>query len=352
MTKPAQPLRVDAVMLAYGKEPWLADAVDAVLSSTGVEVTLTLVDNGSESVASLAPRPGLRILRPSTNTGFAGGCNLGADDSRAEGGSAAREPADFLAFVNSDAIVAPDAIAKIAGVAAEPGVGAAMGSIRYADRLDVINTSGNPLHIAGLSWAGGNEEPADRHARRTTVASLSGCAFVIPRALWRELGGFAQEYFAYHEDTELSLRLWQRGYAPAYVPDAVVGHHYEFSRNDLKFYLLERNRLVTVLTTYRTRTLLLLLPVLLLTEAAMTATAAAGGWLRPKARGWRWLWQHRAWIRARHRQLQNERTVGDAALVNVLTTDFRPSNVDVPPGMGLYNAAVTIWWRIVRPLVR
>ena len=335
-------MRIDAVMLAYGKEPWLADAVDAVLASTGVDVHLTLVDNGSESVATLTPRPGLRILRPGTNTGFSGGCNLGA----------AEATSDVIAFVNSDAVVAPDALAKIRAVAAEPDVGAAMASIRHADRLDIINTSGNPLHIAGLSWAGGNDEPAERHAERTTVATLSGATFAVQAALWRDLGGFAPEYLAYHEDTELSVRLWQRGYAPAYVPDAVVGHHYEFSRNDLKFYLLERNRLLTVLTVYRTRTILLLIPVLLLTELAMTATAISGGWLRPKARGWAWLWRQRAWIRARHRQLQAERVTGDAALLPILTADFTPSNVDAPPGVGLYNLAVRGWWRLVRGFVR
>jgi GT2 family glycosyltransferase len=332
--------RLDVVMLAYGKEPWLAEAVDAVLASTGVEVTLTLVDNGSESVAGLTPRPGLRILRPAENTGFAGGCNLGA----------ASAASDVIAFVNSDAVVAPDALAKVRAAALEPGVGAAMASIRHADRLDVINTAGNPLHLAGLSWAGGNDEPASRHATRVSVPTLSGCTFAIRAGLWRDLGGFAPEYFAYHEDTELSVRLWQRGLAPAYVPDAVVGHHYEFSRNDLKFYLLERNRLLTVLTAYRGRTIALLVPVFLLTEVAMLATAVSGGWLRPKVRGWAWLWRNRRFLRDRRRQLQSERSAGDATLP--LTAEFTPSNVDAPPGVGVYNLFVRTWWRIVRPLVR
>ncbi|NUT03032.1 MAG: glycosyltransferase family 2 protein [Hamadaea sp.] len=340
MTDSTAGARLDVVMLAYGKEPWLAEAVDAVFASTGVDVTLTLVDNGSESVAAITPRPGLRVLKPTENTGFAGGCNLGAAEAQS----------DAIAFVNSDAVVTPDALAKVRAVALEPGVGAAMASIRYADRLDVVNTSGNPLHLAGLSWAGGNEEPADRHATRTAVPTLSGCTFVIRADLWRELGGFPTEYFAYHEDTELSVRLWQRGLTPAYVPDAVVGHHYEFSRNDLKFYLLERNRLLTVLTVYRMRTILLLLPVLALTELAMLATAVAGGWLRPKVRGWGWIWRNLGFLRTRRRQLQAERVVGDAALP--LTPDFTPSNVEAPPGIGLYNAFVRAWWSLVRRFVR
>ncbi|WBB68811.1 glycosyltransferase family 2 protein [Micromonospora sp. WMMD812] len=340
MTRP----QVGAVMLAYGPEPWLVDAARAVLASTDVEVELVVVDNGctGRSIDDVKGLPGVRVVRPEENTGYSGGCRLGA----AEVGG------DWLAFVNSDAIVAPDALAKTLAVAAEPGVGAAMASIRLADTPELINTAGNPLHFSGLSWAGGNGEPATAHARRTTVPSLSGCCFVISRRHWQELDGFAAEYFAYHEDTELSLRLWQRGLRLEYVPDAVVRHHYEFSRNELKLYLVERNRLVTLLTAYEARTLVVLAPVLLLTEAAMLAAALAGGWTRQKFRGWGWLWRNRGWLRARRRRLQAERTVPDGVIAELMTARVAPSIVNAPPGMGAFNAFTAAYWALAKPLLR
>jgi GT2 family glycosyltransferase len=336
-------MRVTAIMLAYGPEPWLADAVDAVLASTGVEVDLVLVDNGTTSPAlgEIKGRPGVRVLRPAENTGYAGGCQLGAAEATGE----------YLAFVNSDAIVSPTALAALAAVAAEPGVGAATGSIRLADTPELINSAGNPLHFAGLSWAGGNGEPASRYATRRQVPSVSGCCFVVRREVWQRLGGFAPEYFAYHEDAELSLRMWQQGLAVEYVPEAVVLHHYAFSRNDLKYYLVERNRLITLLTGYQARTLLLLAPVLALTEAAMVAAALAGGWLRPKLRGWGWLWRHRSWLRARRHLLQAARTVGDRQVAELMTARFDPTNVAAPPGIGVYNLVAGGYWRLVRPLL-
>ncbi|MFI7549065.1 glycosyltransferase family 2 protein [Micromonospora sediminimaris] len=338
-----RPPRVTAVMLAYGAEPWLVDAARAVLASTGVDVELVVVDNGctGHGIDVVKGLPGVRVIRPEVNTGYSGGCNVGAAEATGE----------WLAFVNSDAIVAPDALAQVVAVAAEPGIGAAMASIRLAHDPGLINTSGNPLHFTGLSWAGGNGEPASAHAERTAVPSLSGCCFVISRHRWEELDGFPDAYFAYHEDTELSLRLWQRGLRLEYVPDAVVLHHYEFSRNDLKLYLVERNRLVTLLTAYQGRTLALLAPMLLLTELAMLATALVGGWGRQKTRGWAWLWRHRNWIRARRRRLQAERTVGDGALADLMTARVAPSNVPVPPGMGVFNAVAAAWWAAARPLL-
>ena len=274
MTRP----QVTAVMLAYGAEPYLVDAARAVLASTDVEIELIVVDNGctGDGIDIVKGFPGVRVVRPEENTGYSGGCRVGA----------AEATGDWLAFVNSDAVVAPDALAKTVAVAAEPGVGAAMASIRLADdpRADQHLRQPAALHRAVLGRR--QRRTRQRARRRTTVPSLSGCCFVISRALWRELDGFAAEYFAYHEDTELSLRLWQRGLRQEYVPDAVVRHHYEFSRNDLKLYLLERNRLVTLLTAYETRTLVVLAPMLLLTEAAMLAAALpAAGRGRRRAAG-------------------------------------------------------------------
>jgi GT2 family glycosyltransferase len=336
-------MRVTAIMLCYGPEPWLADAAEAVLASSAVDVDLVLVDNGTSSPAVdvIKGMPGVRVLRPAENTGYAGGCQLGAAEATGE----------YLAFVNSDAIVTPPALAALAAVAAEPGVGAAMGSIRLADTPELINTAGNPLHFAGLSWAGGNGEPASRYAERRHVPSVSGCCFVVRRELWERLGGFAPEYFAYHEDAELSLRMWQQGLTVEYVPEAVVRHHYEFSRNDLKYYLVERNRLITLLTAYQARTLLLLAPMLALTEAAMLATAVAGGWVRPKLRGWGWLWRNRGWLRARRRTVQQARTVGDRRIAELMTARFDPTNVAAPPGIGIYNLVAGGYWRLVKPLL-
>ena len=71
--------RLTAVVLAYGAEPLLRECVEAILASAGLETDVVLVDNGctTDAVGALEGTPGLTILRPATNTGFAGGCNLG-----------------------------------------------------------------------------------------------------------------------------------------------------------------------------------------------------------------------------------------------------------------------------------
>ena len=169
-----------------------------------------------------------------------------------------------------------------------------------------------------------------------------------------ELDGFAAEYFAYHEDTELSLRLWQRGLRLEYVPDAVVRHHYEFSRNDLKLYLVERNRLVDPAHRVPGPD----------TGVARPDAAAHRGrhahrrcrrwrWTRQQPRGWGWLWRNRYWVGGRRRQLQAERRVPDGVIAELMTARVAPLERRLAPaGMGVFNAVAGGYWALARPLLQ
>ncbi len=335
---------VSVITLAFGDEPLLGACVDAVLGSGGADVEHIVVDNGCAhgEVDRLGERPGLVVVRPGRNTGFAGGCNLGARTARG----------DVLVLVNSDALVTPGAVAALARAASDPTMGIATASVRLLERPDVVNSVGNPVHFSGLSWAGGLGEPAVAHAEAREVASASGCAMAMRREVWDELEGFCEDLFAYCEDTELSLRCRLAGLRVGYVPDAVVLHDYQFSRHPHKNYLLERNRLFVLLTVYRPRTLLLLAPPLLGLELAVLAVAVREGWAGQKLRGWWWLVTHAAQVRRRRAWVQAARRQGDRGLVGVLTGDFAPgpeTGVSAPTPVRLLSRG---YWALVRGRLR
>jgi len=333
--------RASVLVLAYGEERYLHDAVAAVLASEGVEVEVLLVDNGctTDAVATLPPDPRVRVLTPGTNLGFAGGMNHAA--SRAA-------PGTPLVLVNSDAVVAPDAIRLLLEALDDERVGVAGACVVLADRPGYVNSAGNPLHVLGLCWAGGLGEPVERHAVPGPVTSASGACAAVDRGLWERLGGFPAEYFAYMEDLELSWRTWQHGREVRYVPAAVAAHHYEFSRSPLKMYLVERNRLFFVLTAYGPRLLALLALPLLAFELAIAVVAVAQGWGRQKVRGWAWLLRHAGTVRRRRRLLQRTRTVPDRELVHLFTDTFDTTQMPLPAAAEPLQALLRAWWRLVR----
>ncbi|UNX55763.1 glycosyltransferase family 2 protein [Georgenia sp. TF02-10] len=334
---------LSVVMLAYGAEEWLVDAVDAVLASTGPSLEVVLVDNGctSDAVAVVTDRPGVRVLRPGRNLGFTGGVNLGVAESRAP----------VVALVNSDAVVAPDCLARLVRRAADPAVGIVGALVVLADDPGTVNSAGNPLHVLGLSWAGRMGEPVSAIPERASVASASGACLAMRREVWDLLGGFPAELFAYLEDLDLGWRCWQQGLRVEVLAAARARHHYEFGRSPLKMYLLERNRLLLVLTTYSRRMLLALALPLVAFELAILAVSWRQGWARQKLRGWAWVAGHLGWVRRRRRAVQAARQVPMRSLVPLLTTSFDAAQMPLPAAALPLQTVLQGYWAVVRRFV-
>lgn len=308
--------QVAVIMVAFGAEPDLHHSIDAVLASRGVDVHLTIVDNGcSNPLLGTLTDPRVTVLRPGSNTGFTGGCNL----------AGAQVDAPIIVFVNSDAVVADDALYVLAHALDDPGTGLVCAKILLRDDPQTINSAGNPVHYSLLSWAGHWGDKADLFDDVRPVASITGCVFAIRTADWAVLGGFHEELFAYGEDVELSLRTWLAGRRVLVVPAATAEHSYDFTRNPRKMYWLERNRLANMLTLYQSRSLLVLAPILLALEAGLIATAARSGWLPAKLEAYGWVWHQRRHLRERRRLVQSGRQIGDRELFAVLSEEITPS---------------------------
>lgn len=335
--------QLSVVMLAYGEEEWLLPAVTSVLDSVGVDLEIVLVDNGctSDAVARAAGLPGVRLLTPGRNLGFTGGVNLGVRESAAR----------LVALVNSDAEVEPDCLRVLVERALVPSVGIAGALVLLADAPSLVNSAGNPLHVLGLSWAGRMNEPAADIPGRAEVVSASGACLVLRRDVWDALGGFPDAYFAYLEDLDLGWRCWQRGLRVEVLAAARARHHYEFGRAPLKMYLVERNRLLLVLTTYEARTLAALALPLLAFEVAILAVAVAQGWGRQKVRGWVWVLSHLGWVRQRRRLVQRARTVPDRALLRLMTTSFDASQMPLPASARPLERILERYWSAVSRLL-
>lgn len=322
MTVSHQP-KMGAVVLAFQDEPLLGDCLQALLDAQVDRVAV--VDNGFSSAQHLPADDRITWVVPGFNSGFTGGCNLGA--------AAIASEVDVLIFVNSDLIVQSDALSVLTAALAQPQVGLVSGLVVLLDQPDTINSAGNPVHYTMLSWAGDWGKPAQVLQNSVPIASASGALMAMRTADWQRFAGLHDELFAYGEDVELSLRVWLAGMQVLLVPGAVGAHDYEFSRNPHKFYLLERNRLINVLTIFQPSTIVVLLPGLLALEAAILIVALRDGIVAKKLAGYYWIWANRELLRQRRRQIAGTRMCDDAVLFRVLSTEITPaaaSGVHVP----------------------
>src|SRR6266853_1536338 len=74
----------------------------------------------------------------------------------------------------------------------------------------------------------------------------------------RESGSFDETFFLYCEDTDLGLRAHWAGWKCIYAAGAIVDHMYSHSAgraSPMKAYLVERNRLYTIVKNFPLRLL-------------------------------------------------------------------------------------------------
>lgn len=185
-------------------------------NETSFEVIV--VDDGSHDDTRLIRQfvDGIRVLRREENQGFLRACNAGAELARGE----------FIAFLNNDTETTALWLDELVAAFRNFGtVGIAGSKLVYPD--------GRLQEAGGLIWSSGNPWNVGRHASAEdprynyirAVDYVSAAALMIRRDLWRQVGGFSEEFApGYFEDTDLAMKVRETGHAVLYVPHSVVYH--------------------------------------------------------------------------------------------------------------------------------
>ncbi len=328
-------MSTSVIVVGFGAEPLLAECLGTVSDQLDPDDEVVLVDHGIDTLPDL---DGVVVVTPTDNGGFGAGCVAGV----------AASSGDVLVFVNSDAVIGPGTVDALVAEVRDPRVGLAGGLVLLADRPELVNSAGLPVHLTGLSWCDGYGEPASRHLAPKRLTSVAGALFACRREVWERLGGMDASYFMYHEDTDLSLRAHLAGLDVVYCPEAVATHAYEFSRNPRKMFYLERNRFLTVLGDFPRHVLLRVLPVMLVLEPLYLVIAARDGWVVEKLRAWGWLVRHAGVVAGRRRRVQAA-TSAPHALDDLLVAAVTQSQLEAPGGLAQLNAVLRAYWRLVRP---
>lgn len=307
---------VTAIVVTYRQVDLTLEAIASLKAQTVPVDEIVVVDNDPDHSARApiaAAHPDVRLLN-ADNVGYAPACNLGA----------AQATGHWLFFLNPDAAAAPDCLERLLETAArQPSAGVVTPQVLMGDGA-TVNAGENRIHLTGITWCGRlGEPPEDGPARPVFVTT--GAAMLVRADLYRRLDGYCEEFFLYYEDPDLCWRAWIAGEEVWFVPRAHVRHHYRWGESTSKWFHLERNRLLSVLTNYEAATLAVLAPLLAGTEAVLMLVAAREGWGAEKRRAYAAVWKRRAWMAERRRTLAGLRRRGDAELI-----DRFQATVDTP----------------------
>jgi hypothetical protein len=296
------------LLVSYQSQPDLARLFPTLLLPTSFNYEVLVVDNcpGDGTAQWIARHyPQVQVIPCPSNPGYAGGNNLGLGLAQGQ----------WCLILNPDTELHRGALEALVAVAqAHP---TALITPKLLQPDGSVNAVGLQMHYTGITSCRGLGQSPASYTGTVPTALVSGAAFIAPTEALRKLGGFDPDYQLYHEEVDLSLRARLAGYEVLCAQDATITHHYRLNLTPRKFGWLERNRLLTLLKVLENRTLGRMAPALVLTELATWAFALLKGpaYLKARIEGYRWLWQNRAAIGAKHRAVQASRTIPDAAIL-------------------------------------
>lgn len=222
-----------------------AETIDACLTrlraAEGV-ACVRVVDNASDDgTLDIVQRhaladPRVRFIANPDNPGFGAACNQGVADLGAASPDAASPDAagsdatgpGWLAFVNPDALLDADALARLRAHAQHCAREALLGA-------DLVDESGvrdeaarrrDPDFAAMLLRPSARRlgVPVDASVVLQPVQAISGALMLMPRHLFARLGGFDAGYRLHAEDLDLCRRARDAGAFVAVANDVRVVH--------------------------------------------------------------------------------------------------------------------------------
>jgi len=216
---PPEAPEVSVIVPVYNQFAYTLRCLYSILrAGDAAEIEVILADDGSDddTEAVFSAIPGIRYRRNAENLGFLKSCNAAAATARGR----------YLYFLNNDTAVLPGWVDRLlASFAAHPEAGLIGAKLIYPEGT-LQEAGGHVWRNGGGANAGRGgdpDEPGFNYLR--DVDYVSGAAIMVPRALWRRLGGFDTRYApAYCEDSDLAMRIRQHGYRVLYQPRAQVVH--------------------------------------------------------------------------------------------------------------------------------
>lgn len=183
--------------------------------------------------------PGIRLIHSSTNTGYAGGLNLGIQHLLP-----IEEITEFL-LMNNDVELPEDFFRQLFDKGtSEDTIYAPLILLRDTD---LVQNTGGKLVI----WLGGtiniNKNVPLKNIRRQQPDFLSGCVLFLRRSVIKKIGLFDETFGSYYEDVDYCLRAASAGIRLEILWDVPVRHFHSHStkgNSSYKIYLLNRNQIL------------------------------------------------------------------------------------------------------------
>lgn len=280
--------------------------------------------------------------------------NLGFKQAREDG-------AEYLVTVNMDTEMAPNWLLELVRALDENlEAGIAQSKILLFPKTaeekkqPKINSLGNVIHFLGFGFTSGYGEP-DREILGFPEISgyASGCSFIIRSEIIDTIGGYNEEFYMYHDDMEITLKVKLAGYKVILAPRSVIFHKYEFSRSTRMVYFMERNRYLTLLIFYPGYLMFFVALPGVIMDLGMMFFSIIKGWYKEELKIYAYFCRARNYdkIIQERTKIKLFKTKSFSSLAKNFSGKIEFSEISNPILKYLVNPLLNVYWQVVRRII-
>lgn len=320
---------VSIVIVNWNGKKLLKACLNSLSCISYKNTEILLVDNASKDDSVVFVKnnyPKIIIIENKLNLGFAEGNNVGLQKSKG----------DAILLLNPDTLVEENFLDELVKTLYEDkNIGAVQPKIIIYPNKNQIDSIGSFFLMNGNLYHYGREKNPGlpMYNKSMEIFSAKGACMLIKKDVLKKTGLFDKEYFAYFEDTDLSMRILLAGYKVLYEPNATIYHIGGATKKKTASYYIEfhsyKNGIYTYLKNLSVGYLIRVVPLmLLLYELASLIYFLKGNfelaWALQRAMGWNLL--HIREILSKRRVVQKKiRVIPDDSFLPKLIKKVNPS---------------------------
>ena len=330
---------VSIIILNYNGEKFLENCLESIIRETNQSYEIIVVDNNSpdKSGEKFSKKyQKCNFILNKENVGVSEGLNIGIRNAKGK----------FVVLLNNDLIVAPKWLEHLFDAHEIYGNGLYQPKFLKMNDRSVLDSAGNLISIFGFGFSRekGKKDTLQYNAIEEIGFAAGTCLFCT-KEIFDKVGLFDEKLFAYNEDLDLGWRARLLNFKSYYVPKSIVYHHgsAQWKWSGEKFYLLERNRWIVLLSNYNIKTILKLLPSLLIIEMVLLVFFTKKRMLKKKLRSYGGIIQFTNHIRRRRKQINKLKNVNDDEIFKSFCCAIEtPLEVSKTEGIEKFNKLLKI----------
>lgn len=346
--------RAAIIIVTYNAEKYIDSLLNSLkrLDYPVDNLKIFIIDNNSSDQTIplikkyFSTKNKIELINNKKNLGFAEGNNVGLR-------LAIDQNFNYLVLLNQDMEVDPSWLNKLIDRAeSDEKIGAVQAMTLLHPETDLIYSTGARLHYLGIGYSGNHKLKIDQYqSQKNFISYANGAAVLFKRKILKQVGIFDEKFFMYHEDTDLCWRIRLAGRKIVLAEEAICYHKFKFNRSKLTFFWIEKNRLYLLLKNWQFKTLILILPMIILFEFSILFYALFNGWLWQKLRSYWWILKNLKYILNSRQQIQQSRKVTDRQLKKYLTHRVDFTETSGPIVRFLFNPISRIYWFLIKSFI-